>query len=600
MFQPKKHRIAIIGSGPVGLYTAILLKWKYGESIDVTLIDSHINDYERPGIIAKKAVQIINSSFQSRDIPEIDVPDSGGEPANSVFIGDLQKSLLKHAQKLGVNLVEDAFASLEENTITTKKGQSMTSDLVIDCSGEGRVVANFTNKRFGGDSVFNVETIAENPIKQHFIAYVHMDVENSNLCRMEDLKKRDPVVHAKTMEELRKTFGWKEFADPEMVVSKWDQKTEGARYCFYFEVPSQVAQAGMKEQEAYLKALLLLKTGKFIAFEREEGKFKFIPFDVDPKRVLQPVNTTNYSIPVVVCGDALVSAEYRFGTGVANGVTCASGLVNSIEVTPKEVVISKDRFEIETRATVESHVDEIKKSYQSKRSQLSGRNLVEAFEMYTKALKILATSEESESDLLKIEGGLFDLAAKFKESAREKFLQGVDSRKKEQHFIPFFQEAEALYKHALDIYENYCPNRQETKDLHSERAKIYSNLSRVFYQTGRIDEAIQFAEQSLNIAIKYDIKDMFESAFVSLEGSCKKALSDYNKDFPNSKWGEKIELNEKMAKMASQIGKDVKPYQEELERLKQKLLEAQSTMKSEMSTMRPDNDEKEKHFNLGN
>lgn len=591
MLQAKKQRITIIGSGPVGLFTAILLKRQYGKFIDVTLLDSHITDYERPGIIAKKAVQAINEVFVSLGIPAVDVPDSGGEPANSIFIGDLQRALLLHAERAGVNLLQEAFASLEKDTIKTKKNTAIPSDLVIDCSGEGRVVVNFTNEKFGSDSTFQVERIANNPIKQHFIAYVHMDEENSSLCRIDDLKKRNPVVFVQTLEKLRKTFGWQEFAEPEMVVSKWDEKGKGTRYCFYFEIPPQMAEASIAVQQEYLKALLTLKTGNVIQFELEEGRFKFNPFDVDPQRVLQPLNTTNYSIPVVACGDAMLSAEYRFGTGVANGITCAIGLVKSLRVTPERLEVSKAQLESELSATIMRHCDEVRKSYQSKRDQLSGANLQEAYEAYTQAFKSLAKHKETESDLLVIEQGLFDLAVKLKESSGSKFVYALECKQKKQLFKSAFQEAESFYKKALLIYENYCPHKQETPQLQSERAKIYSNLAKIFYQTGRINEAISYAEQSLTIAIKYKIEEMVERAFTSLENSCKRALSDYNRDFPNDKWNEKIALNEKMAKMTESLGKDSKPYMQELNRLKEALGDAQKAMKNEVSSLRTPQDD---------
>lgn len=601
MLSPKKTHIAIIGSGPIGLYTAILLKDKYGGSIDVTVLDSRVNSYERPGIIAKQAVQIINSSFKSREIPEIYVPDSKGEPENSVFIGDLQRVLLESAKSYGVNLVDKSFAELEKNQIKTKEGLTLTCDLLIDCSGENRSVARFTAEKFGGDSTFGIQRIAENPIKNHFIAYVQMDEENSGRCKILDLKTRDPLVYAKTMEDLQQKYGWKEFADPEMVISKWTTKGEGARYCFYFEIPEKIAREDSSVQEAYLKDLLLLKTGQSIAFTREEGRLKFLPFDVDPKYVPDPVNTKNYAIPVVLCGDALMSPEYRFGTGVANGVRCATGLVNSIHITPLELSVHKGKFATETDHIVQGHLKEVRDSYQSKRNQLSDRNLLEAYSMYQKAFtQAKEAGGKAVEDLAKVEHGLFTLADRFKKSADEKFRAAMEKKRLGQHFKPELEKAELFYKSALEIYENYTPNYQALTELHVEKSKIYSNLAKVFFNTGGIKETIRHAEVALETAIKYKVPTVIKSAAVTLETAYKKILSDYETDFPNDKYLEKIDLNKKLATIATKyLEKDATPYLKEIEKFGQKVIEVQEAMKQRMSDLKIDTKEKDSSLDKG-
>ncbi|ASQ47317.1 NAD(P)-binding protein [Legionella clemsonensis] len=602
MLRPKKHHIAIVGSGPIGLYAAILLKKRYGENIHVTVLDSRANSYERPGIIAKQAVQIINSSFQSKGIPEISVPDSRGEPANSVFIADLQRALLESAINHGVTLIQSSFAELEKNQIKTKEGETLSCDLLIDCSGESRAVARFTTQKFGEDSTFSIQTIAENPLKNHFIAYVHMDEENSKRCKILDLNSQDPLVYAKAMEDLREKHGWKEFAEPEMVVSKWTKEGEDARYCFYFEIPEKIAREDIKVQEAYLKDLLLLKTGQSIVFKREEGRLKFLPFDVDPKYVPNPVNTKNYAIPVVVCGDALMSPEYRFGTGVANGVRCAIELVDAIRVTPLELSIHAGQYNTAISQVIQSHLKEVTSSYQFKRNELANRDLLEAFSMYKKGfIKAKETGGEQLEDLEKIERGLISLADRLKKSADEKFRSAIEKKNKQQHFKSDMKEAELLYKSALEIYENYTPSHQSSSLLHAEKSKIYSNQAKVFFHTDRIEDAIEHAELALKIAVQYEVPTIIKNASLALENAYNKMLSDHKQNFPNDKWLEKIELNEKIANIATKyLEKDAKPYLEEIEKLRQKLKEAQEAIKKEVSTLKKETEMNDSPLDLGN
>lgn len=91
----------------------------------------------------------------------------------------------------------------------------------------------------------------------------------------------------------------------------------------------------MKQIEELTPDLLIallnkLKTGNDINFTIEPGRLSFVPFDVEPKRVLEPV-VTSQAFPILIAGDALLSAEYRFGTGVTNGVNCANVLLDSID-----------------------------------------------------------------------------------------------------------------------------------------------------------------------------------------------------------------------------------------------------------------------------
>ena len=92
--------------------------------------------------------------------------------------------------------------------------------------------------------------------------------------------------------------------------------------------------------------MIKLKAGKTIDFEIEAGSsLKFRPFSVDPHRVENPILDSDlYPFPIAVCGDALMSAEYRKGTGIANGIVCANGLVNAISYISEKYHINTQIF----------------------------------------------------------------------------------------------------------------------------------------------------------------------------------------------------------------------------------------------------------------
>ena len=72
-------KIVIAGSGPIGLYTAILLRNRH-LGVQVTVLDHRIGRFDRPGVIAIGALEAINASFARLDISPIEVIESGSLP----------------------------------------------------------------------------------------------------------------------------------------------------------------------------------------------------------------------------------------------------------------------------------------------------------------------------------------------------------------------------------------------------------------------------------------------------------------------------------------------------------------------------------------
>jgi tetratricopeptide (TPR) repeat protein len=441
----------------------------------VTVMDANINDYKRPGVIAKNVVDIINSYLDKLSVPMDDVPDAGCVPTNAVFMKDLQASLRVIAKNLGVNLLEGNFSGIENNTVQVDESESLSCDLLIDCTGERRKVVKSTEQ-------FTIESIDDNPIKTHFIAFVTMDSNNAALAKIVD--SLDPVPHTLAMEKLRMKFHWKEFAPPELVTGKWENiAPDQTRFYYYFELPENIAKGDQRTQIKWLKALLKLKTGNKIRFNLEEDDLKFVPFFVNPKKVMDPVNQSYSSFPIVACGDALMSADYRLGTGVQNGVLCANALLTSVTLDKaNKIVVNSEKYKAHLQEPMGRHESKVKSLYSHKRAKLTGSDLFAAFRTYQLAYEQAESVENKEI----IRNGLLHLAAKFKSEAGQLF-----AKKK-------FNEAGDYYQQSLKIYEGY-----HAESCWDDISKNYSNLAKIAYQNENYDLAIQLAERGLLVSTEH-------------------------------------------------------------------------------------------------
>lgn len=97
----------------------------------MTVIDSHVTDYDRPGIIAQMAVEQINTHFLELGITSIDVPASGGYPPNSVFIRDLQQQLLRRARSMGVVTDAQKFRGIDAHDVVAQDVTEHTKKLPL-------------------------------------------------------------------------------------------------------------------------------------------------------------------------------------------------------------------------------------------------------------------------------------------------------------------------------------------------------------------------------------------------------------------------------------------------------------------------------------
>lgn len=195
---------------------------------------------------------------------------------------------------------------------------------------------------------------------------------------------------------------------------------------FYFEIPDGLHGASRTAQEAYLGALLKLKTGENIAFVAEEGRGRFLSFDVDPKIVRNPVNTTAYPFPIVLCGDAHMSPEYRLGTGVRNGIECANDLMAMTHFSPSKgtLIVEKEGYDLYVRRITEPHEKAVAREYEPKKMALKNTDVLVACNKYCLAYDKAETTA-NEAAKVTIISGLKDLAGIIKHTADEKLAYAL-------------------------------------------------------------------------------------------------------------------------------------------------------------------------------
>lgn len=392
--------IVIVGAGPIGLFLAIRLtqiKAQYGLRLDITVVDPRADNYERPGIVAQKALELLSELIGR----PVQVAREGDDTGTSMFIQDLEKSLYRIAKEMGIRIIQSKFEDIEPGAKSIRVSPSempedtIPCDLLLDCSGPRREVVTKLNAALGNPSPFTVKPVSDNPIKNHFIAYINIDADQAHL--LSEKRNKDPLKYALALEKLRHRFGWTEFAEPELSLRKYTH-TDGSgkiRFYLYYETPPGMTEASQEKREEWLKALLELKTENTdIPFEIEVGKLKFTPYIVDPRKVEPAMWEGGETHPTVVpCGDAQIEPDYRLGIGIISGLTRADALLGSIQISKGEIFINPKKYEAALALPLGKHESELVKDYSIKTESLNTTTLTAAKDIY---LRALASSKDIE------------------------------------------------------------------------------------------------------------------------------------------------------------------------------------------------------------
>lgn len=565
--------IVVAGGGPIGLYIAIRLTQiinKLGLNTTVTSVDLRVGEYDRPGVVANKALELISEGLKTY----IPVKQHGDDTGTSMFIKDMEKSLYDIALERGVRFVKGKVEACDARKVfISRPGKSellaIPCDLALDCTGPRRTLVNINNKNHGSKKPFTVERVGNNPIINHFIAYVVMDERNASL--VSEKKEHDPLKYALAMERLRNEFGWEHFVEPEFSLRRYTIKgVSGApdayRYYFYFEIPPHIAESDRSMQIKWLQALIQLKSENAdVEFTVEEGKMKFIPFDVDPHHVKEAYAAGDeFMMDTVPMGDAQIEPDYRLGVGIWSGVSRANALINSISISSDgELVINLKQYEHLVDFPKSVHHGQLESDYRLRQSALFDV-LEKQKKWYLAAMRM--TTDTSEQAI--IQRGLDEinrrLAVHFLNEARAAYAIAVDTANENRirlnkskdiiskneliqcrknltlalSLVPQSCQTEraliqsALFKLAMSyksLGADYFNGRHLEKALSSyqisldilasqlnglgldEQVRIYSNLALIAIKKNDFNTAIAYARQALEImpSVEMDGKDDF-------------------------------------------------------------------------------------------
>jgi hypothetical protein len=379
--MPAKH-IVIVGAGPVGLYTAIKF---HQRGIPFTLIDPRLGEYTRLGVITHEVFNRLKEEL-------------GDELGESIIrsyashIKDAERSLFTALTKLVgqdekdgkekmANVSRSQFVGFAPGGIKVKDESGVEKfiecDLALDSTGARRVLVSEINKQSMAEiPPFKVDTIGENPIPDHFVAFVKFDprdAEQLDTADIPNLRSIDSggIQYASAMRELW-DLGWPHTVKPGFQAVRLVDTEEGAvdkgKMCCYFETPPNLAP---ENQDKWFKAILKLYTGmekdftkmpiaKKLTAKREDAIVKkptYLPIRVTPDRLTSSFIQDNGMIPdTFAMGDTLITPDYRLGVGIISGIERANILLNAMVTHPDgSVEIDFEKYQTEMSAYLASY-----------------------------------------------------------------------------------------------------------------------------------------------------------------------------------------------------------------------------------------------------
>lgn len=476
--------IVIAGSGPVGLYTAICLAKK---EYPVQVVDKYAGNFTRPGVVAIQAGETITRQLKQIEI-DVEIPLAGSF-SETYYISDIQAALFAEAVKLGVGFTQGHFKGIKNDSVEIEGSEELIPcDMLIDCTGESRQVVNYINSE-KTPAPFKISKIAENPVKTNFIAFITMSNEDAELLSSYS-GTVNPVNQVLQFESLR-AQGWTQNDMPHWDMRSWEHSKTEKRFCCYFEMPDELARAPQLQQKEWLATMLKLNAGKSIEFAIErESSLKFRPFSVDPHKVENPILEAGpYPFPVAVCGDALMSAEYRKGTGIFNGIVCANGLVNATKYINGKIHVNSHIFNgtttnyLPTGKCIADHISDVKDTYQARNNKLSNIKI----QKEKLATYFTAHSSSPEDETIK-KGLLFQIGI---------FKKLVDDLLINKNYA----KAGVAYEEALTackvLEANPSVEITELAKLYDLKARICSNLERAYRGNKNLPKAEGYLVESI-------------------------------------------------------------------------------------------------------
>ena len=258
-----------------------------------------------------------------------------------------------------------------------------------------------------------------------------------------------------------------------------------------------------------------MNTGKDIHFRPDADDSAFNQFMVVPQKLESLVDTTK-GFPIIGVGDALISAEYRLGTGVSNGVACANGLMEALRIHSDNIEVIEEQWRFKVLRVFTHHEKDITDLYSDARIAMDAA-ANEAYVRYS----------VSEEEGVEVANDMSCLANKFCRIAEDKSQLGQIGIVELMHAAHMYERSYVLnpnehtyqrlnelatllkntgndakippidriklYTCALNLHDKYVPNAWE------EKTKIRTNLGRVCFRVRDFANSSKYFEQAHNM-----------------------------------------------------------------------------------------------------
>ncbi|KTD46947.1 hypothetical protein Lrub_1869 [Legionella rubrilucens] len=511
--------IAIVGGGPIGLYLAIRLSQVLGSQLSefkIIIIEPKLNDYNRPGIVAKNVLDLIERHIKLGN----EVLKASDDSDSSIFIGRLEAALLKEAKHYPIQFVKAALTGMSpQGDLLLDNGQRLTCDYAFDCTGARRKLISAVNSQLPPGTKFTVSTVGDNPRKNHFVAYVTMDTTNA--ARMIEDTQRDPLQRALGLQRLRSEFKWPEFVEPELSQRRYTTD-ESVLFYLYYETPPQFNSISQSKQKEWLSALIEFKTGHALKFHVEDDPLKFSAFVVDPDKVNEVYLQTS-ALPFIALpmGDAHIKPDFRLGIGIRSGVLRAESFITALVKSGGNIPGALKPYEVLVQNPMGWHEQTLQSEYRLEKEKIKNA-LPQTKKMYMAAL----SQVETDIDRLTLEAGLDDintqLALEQLALAREHFAIAAHEKSDQQPIrrIRLSKTSVVLQEEALRDCEKALFSALELMPAHKQNVvkDELLDLARSYKEVaGRLFLNDQKATAKIYYKAAANLLDTFFSAEYSLE-----------------------------------------------------------------------------------
>ncbi len=568
--------VVIVGGGPAGLYTALLLT-ELGIK-DLIVVDPRVGNYTRVGHVVPAVFQLAKDTLNIKfNLVE-----------NKYYhIKDFEKLLYTHALEIGIKIEKKSFVGFQAKnnipgvSLSSSEGTEwLAADYVLDCSGSRRATVHAINASYTPplfqEKIFNNEVISN-----YGIAYIKMkrsvvgEITNYFIEQGKELGLHTELSHyeyARRLVNLHK-HGWEEFLVPFCYGASFDKE----KACLYYPMPANLKEESYTEWlEDVLKCYIPNPEAHYAYLPASKktplsppliSSFRFIPRELD-KLFLQ-----QKGLPTIIpLGDAQIDSHFMSGQGILNGMLRILLLSHALSIVKGKIsafdtrsyhehmadVLSKQKklvqknteimldncrsslklakerlIKASLRATVEEKAD-FESLLEKIEHRLTYEKIMEDFTAYyDENLQIRAPQTMTASALINFQNQLIGILEKLPthsfQGERLKVLllnlalswkeRGNSSYKENNYFT-----ALSNYIKAMEIYKLAAFNER----ISTDKLAIFSNLTLTYLQLEQYEEAVTIGKQALATYEKYqaipEAKPLFVKIMHNVIGSLVKKI----------------------------------------------------------------------------